>query len=63
MAIVLEGCTTEEQRSAVRFLCGKGLNAKEINKDFSCLRWEVSRKVVHYWVAYVSLMTKKLKRW
>jgi hypothetical protein len=32
MATVLE-CTTEEQRSVVRFLCAKGLNAKDIHKE------------------------------
>jgi hypothetical protein len=32
MAIVLEGCTTEEQRSVVRILCAKGFNAKDIHK-------------------------------
>jgi hypothetical protein len=32
MAPVLEGYTTEEQRSVVRFLWAKGLNAKDIHK-------------------------------
>jgi hypothetical protein len=32
MTIVLEGYTTEEKRSVVRFLWVKGLNAKDINK-------------------------------
>jgi hypothetical protein len=34
MATVLEGCTTEEQSSVVRFffLWAKGLNAKDIRK-------------------------------
>jgi hypothetical protein len=35
MATVLEECTTKEQRSVVRFLRAKGLNAKiNINKYF-----------------------------
>jgi hypothetical protein len=38
MATVLEGCTTEEQHSVVRFLWANGLNANDILKD---LRWEV----------------------
>jgi hypothetical protein len=33
MATVLEGCTTEEQRSVVRFLWTKGLNEKDIRKE------------------------------
>jgi hypothetical protein len=45
-------CTTEEQRSVVRFLWAKGLIAKDIHKEMfpvyggKCL----SRKVVHDWV-------------
>jgi hypothetical protein len=64
MATVLEDCTTEEQRSVVRFLWAKGLNAKDILKAVfpvyggKCL----SRKAVHNWVTNVSLMTKRLKR-
>jgi hypothetical protein len=63
MATVLEKCTTEEQRSVVRFLRAKELNAKDIHKEMfpvyggKCL----SRKSVHNWVANVSLM-KRLKR-
>jgi hypothetical protein len=38
---VLEECTIEEQRSDVRFLWAKGLNAKDIHKKFSSLQWEV----------------------
>jgi hypothetical protein len=34
MAIVLEACTTEEQRSIVRFLWAKGPNAMDIRKEF-----------------------------
>jgi hypothetical protein len=42
MAIVLEGCNIEEQRSLVRFLWTTGLNAKDVHKEmFSSLRWEV----------------------
>jgi hypothetical protein len=33
MATVLEVCTTEEQRSFVRFLWEKGLNEKDIHKE------------------------------
>jgi hypothetical protein len=50
MAIGHEECNTEEQRSGVRcFLWAKGLNAKDIHKEFfpvysgKCL----SRKTVH----------------
>jgi hypothetical protein len=32
MATVLEECTTEEQRSVMRFLLAKALDAKDINK-------------------------------
>jgi hypothetical protein len=33
MATVLEECTTEEQRSFVRFLWTKRLNSKDIHKE------------------------------
>jgi hypothetical protein len=33
VATVLEGCTTEEQRSVVLLLWAKGLNAKYIRKE------------------------------
>jgi hypothetical protein len=52
MATVFEGYTTEEQRSLVRFVWAKGLNAKDINKEMipiyggKCL----PRKAVHNWV-------------
>jgi transposase len=61
MAIVLEGCTTEEQRTVVRFLCAKGLNAKEINKEIyhvyggKCL----SRIEVHNWIEKFSQARSK----
>jgi hypothetical protein len=64
---VLEVYTTEEQRSVVRFLWTKGLNAKEIHNEmfpFYCEKC-LSRKEVRNWVenvANISLMTKKLKR-
>jgi hypothetical protein len=64
MATVLEECTTEEQRSVVRFLWAKGLGAKDVHKEMftvyggKCL----SRKAVHSLVANVSLMTKRLNR-
>jgi transposase len=49
---VLEECPSEEQRSVVRFLWAKGLNAKDIHKeifpvyDGKCLLL----KAVHNWV-------------
>jgi hypothetical protein len=52
MAIVLEECSTEEQRSVVRFLWAKVFNAKGIHKEMfpvyggKC----VTRKAVHNWV-------------
>jgi hypothetical protein len=64
MATVLEECTTQEQRSVVRFLWEKGLSTKDILKEMfpvyggTCL----SRKAVHNWVANVSLMMKRLNR-
>jgi hypothetical protein len=49
MATVLEKCTTEEQRSLVRFLWAKGLNENDINKEMFpvCGGKCLSRKVVH----------------
>jgi hypothetical protein len=64
MATVLEECITEEQRSVVRVLWEKGLNANYIHKEMfhvyggKCL----SRKAVHSWLANVMLMTKRLTR-
>jgi hypothetical protein len=58
------GVNTEEQRSIVRILLAKGLNANDIHKEIftvyggKCL----SRKTVHNWMANVSLLTKSLKR-
>jgi transposase len=52
MANMLEECTTEMQRSVVRFLWAKELSTKDIHKEMfpvyggKCL----SRKVVHNWV-------------
>jgi hypothetical protein len=63
MATVLEECTTEQQRSVVRVLCAKELNAKDIHKEIfhvygvKCLL----SKAVQNWEANVSLMTKRLK--
>jgi hypothetical protein len=38
----LEGYTTEEWRSLLRFLMGKGTQCKEYSlRNVSCLRWEV----------------------
>jgi hypothetical protein len=33
MTTLLEGCTTKEQRSVVRFMWAKELNAKDIYKE------------------------------
>jgi hypothetical protein len=58
MTTVLEECTTEEQRSVVRFTWAKGLNAKNFHKEMfpvyggKCLL----RKTVHNWA------TKRRKR-
>jgi hypothetical protein len=42
MATVLKEFTTEEQRSGVRFLWEKGLNAKDNHTEkVSCLWWEL----------------------
>jgi hypothetical protein len=57
---LLEECITKEQRSVVRFLWAKGLNAKNIHKEmrpvysgkcFSC-------KPVHNWVENSSQSSK-----
>jgi hypothetical protein len=52
MAIVLEECTTEEQRTVVRFLWTKGLNAEDIHKEMSPVYFGqcLSRKAFHDWV-------------
>jgi hypothetical protein len=52
MATVLEVYTTEEQRSVLRFLWAKGLNAIDIHKEIflACVRKCLSRKAVHNWV-------------
>jgi hypothetical protein len=52
IATVLEVCTTEEQRSVVRFLWAKGPNAKDIHKEmFSVYGGKcLSRKALHNWV-------------
>jgi hypothetical protein len=74
MATMVEEQTMEEQRSVVRFMCAKGLNAKDIHKKIiSCLIRLTTRILplvtsiclVRYkttFVANVSLMTKRLKR-
>jgi hypothetical protein len=33
MGTVIEGCTTDEQHSVVRFLWAKGFDAKNIHKE------------------------------
>jgi hypothetical protein len=67
MATMLEEYITEEQRSVLRFLWAKGLNAKDIHKEMflvfggKCL----SRKAVQNWVeklVKILLITKRLKR-
>jgi hypothetical protein len=51
MATVLQGLTTEEQRSLIRFLLAKELNAKDVHKEVfpiyggKCL----SRSAAHNW--------------
>jgi hypothetical protein len=58
MATVLQGCTTEEQRSVLRFFFfgggggAKGLNSKDIHKEMFPVYGEkcLSRKAVHNWV-------------
>jgi hypothetical protein len=53
MATVLEGCTTEDKCSIVRFfLWAKGHNAKDINKEvFPVYSGKyLSRNAVHSWV-------------
>jgi hypothetical protein len=51
MATVLEECTTHEQRSVVRFVWAKGLNAKDSHKGmFPVYDGKgPSRKVVQPW--------------
>jgi hypothetical protein len=46
------GYTTEEQRSVVRFLWAKGLNAKDIHKEMFLIYGGkcMLRKAVHNWV-------------
>jgi hypothetical protein len=64
MATMLEEYTTEEQRSIMRSLWVKGINANYIHKEIfpvysgKCL----SLKAVHNREANVLLMTKRLKR-
>jgi hypothetical protein len=61
---LLQGYTTEEQLSVLRFLWTKELNAKDIHKEMFLVYvgkcW--SRKAANSWVADVSLKTKRLKR-
>jgi hypothetical protein len=55
-------CTIEEQRSVMRFLWAKGLNAKDIHQEMfpiyggKCL----SRKAAHNWVEEFSQGRSKL---
>jgi hypothetical protein len=52
MASVLEDCTTEEQRSVVKFLWAKGLNENDIHKEMFPVYGEkcLLRKAFHNWV-------------
>jgi hypothetical protein len=63
IATVLEENTTEEQRSLVRFLWTKGLNANDIYEEMFPLYGGkyLQHKAVHNYVENVSLM-KMLKR-
>jgi hypothetical protein len=63
MATVLEVCTTEEQRSVVRFLWAKGLNAKDIHKEMFpvCGGKCLSRKAVRNLVDKFSQGHSKVK--
>jgi hypothetical protein len=65
LATVLEECTTKEQRSVVRFLLAKGLDAEDIHKEI----FPVGNVCRVKWfmtgprnLANVSLMTKRLKQ-
>jgi hypothetical protein len=52
MTTMTEESITEEQRSVVRFLWSKGLNAKDIHKEMFPVyggKW-LSHKVVQNWV-------------
>jgi hypothetical protein len=72
MATVLEECNTKDQRSVVRFLWAKALNAKDIHKEMvnvygvKCLL----REAVHNWVkkfpqgrSKISDDKKKVQNW
>jgi hypothetical protein len=52
MATVLQECAIEEQRSVMRFLWSKGLNAKDIHKEmFAVYGGKCSScKAFHNWV-------------
>jgi hypothetical protein len=52
MTILLKEYTTDKQRSGVRFLWAKGLNAKDFHKEmFPVYIWKCfSCKTVHNWV-------------
>jgi hypothetical protein len=63
MAIVLEACSTKEQRFVVHFLWAKGLNAKDIHNEVFLVYGEkcLSRKAVHNWVEKFSQGRLKVK--
>jgi transposase len=62
MAIMLDGCNTEEQRSVVLLFWVKGLNEKNINKDMFHVYGEkcLSRKAVHNWAKKFSRSRSKV---
>jgi hypothetical protein len=62
LAIVLEGCNTEEQRSVVCFLWTKGLHATDIHKEMFPIygRKCLSRKAAHNWVEKFSQVRPKV---
>jgi hypothetical protein len=63
MATMIEACTTEEQRSVVRFLGLKDSMQRVFIEMFPVYSGKcMSRKAVHSWIGNVSLMTKWLKR-
>jgi hypothetical protein len=64
MTTVLEECTTENQRSVVRFLWAKGLAAKDIYKAvFPVMVGSVCGVKRFTAGDKLSFMTRNLKRW
>jgi hypothetical protein len=52
MATVFEACTTEEQRSVVRFMWAKWLNVKNTNKSFTFMLGSVCRVGWETWQTF-----------